>query len=153
MSRRQVGPTRPLVLHLGSMAALVLLAAGCGQPATTGTAKPEPSPATGLPDITVFLDRPSDRFPVDIDDLCGGHPFMGIDADHPHAGAHAHFDNSGKRWPKGVDEPANYPAIYAVADGVIARIENRFHLGPGNDRYGVDLAFAQDGKGATCHFC
>lgn len=156
MSGRQVDPARPLFFLLGILAALALLAAGCGQPATTstmGTAKPSSNPETRLPDIAVFLARPSDRFPVDIDDLVGGHPFMGVDAAHPHAGAHAHFDNSGKRWPKGEDEPANYPAIYAVAAGVIARIDNRFHLGPGNDRYGVDLAFAHDGKGATCHFC
>jgi hypothetical protein len=123
---------RPLFLHLGNMVALGLLAAGCREPATTKSAKPGTNPATRLPDISVFLDHPSDRFPVDIDDLCGGHPFMGTDANHPHAGAHAHFDNSGKRWPKGDDEPTNYPAIYAVADGVIVRIDDRFHLGSGN---------------------
>jgi hypothetical protein len=135
------------------MTFLGLLAVGCGKPTTTGTAKLGTSPTQRLPDISVFLDRPSDRFPVDIDDVCRGHPFMGIDADHPHAGAHAHFDNSGNRWPNGGDEPSNYPAIYAVADGVIARVDSHFHLGPGNDRYGVDLAFAQDGRAAACHFC
>jgi hypothetical protein len=77
MRGRQVYSARPLILLVGNMAALALLAAGCGKPATTGTAKPGPSPTTRLPDIVVFLDRPSDRFPVDIDDLAGGHPLWG----------------------------------------------------------------------------
>jgi hypothetical protein len=106
-----------------------------------------------LSDILVFLRKPSDRFPVDIKEISRGHPFLGVNAPHPHAGAHVHFDNSKNRWPKGNDEPASYPAVYAVADGVVSRIDTHFALTGGNDRYGVDLTFAKDGTGAGCRFC
>jgi hypothetical protein len=47
----------------------------------------------------------------------------------------------------------HYPAIYAVADGTISRVDFRFGLPGGNDRYGLDLAFAVDAQGKTCQFC
>jgi acyl-CoA synthetase (AMP-forming)/AMP-acid ligase II len=37
----------------------------------------------------------------------------------------------------------DYPAIYAVADGVVSRIDTHFANG-GNDRYGLDLMKATD---------
>ena len=105
-----------------------------------------------LPDISSFLIRPSDSFLVDLDQITGGHPFKGDDSPSPHAGVHAHFDNTGNRWPKGNDEPRNYPAIYAVADGTVGRLTTHFPLSGGNDRYGFDLEFAKDRSGATCRF-
>lgn len=87
-----------------------------------------------LPDISVFQTHPSDRFLVDLDDFTSGHPFKGVNSVQPHAGAHINFDNSANRWPKGGKEPANYPAVYAVADGVISRVDYRFGLPGGNDR-------------------
>ncbi len=57
------------------------------------------------------------------------------------------------RWPKGGKKPENFPPIYAVADGVISRVDNRFGLPGGNDRYGVDLTFAVDAKGNKFHLC
>jgi hypothetical protein len=105
-----------------------------------------------LPDISSFLTSPSDRFLVDLNEITGGHPFKGAGSPSPHAGAHVHFDNSGNRWPKGGDEPSNYPAIYAVADGTIGRLTTHFPLSGGNDRYGFDLAFAHHRSGATCWF-
>ena len=64
-----------------------------------------------LPDISLFLSTPSDRFLVDLDQVTGGHPFKGADSPSPHAGAHVHFDNTNNRWSKANDEPSNYPAI------------------------------------------
>ena len=90
---------------------------------------------------------------MDIKDVCRGHPLLGANSPHPHGGGHVHFDNSKKRWPNGKDEPGNYPAVYAVADGVIGRVDTRFGLPGGNDRYGVDLIFAKDAKGSPCRFC
>jgi hypothetical protein len=107
---------------------------------------------TNLPDISVFLTKPSDRFLVDIKEISRGHPFLGVDSPHPHAGAHVHFDNTKNRWPRGKDEPSNYPAIYAVADGIVTRIDTRFPL-ISHDRYGLDLTFAQDAKGRKIRFC
>jgi hypothetical protein len=90
---------------------------------------------------------------VDIKEVTRGHPFLGVDALRPHAGGHVHFGNTGNRWPKGNDEPAGYPAIYAVADGVVSRIDTHFPLNGGNDRYGLDLTFAKDPKGSAFRFC
>jgi hypothetical protein len=71
----------------------------------------------------------------------------------PHGGAHVHFDNTKNRWPQGKDESGNYPAIYAVANGVVSRIDTHFALSGGNDRYGLDLTFAKDQTGSACRFC
>ncbi len=106
-----------------------------------------------LPEVSVFQGHPSDRFLVDLDDFTSGHPFKGVNSAQPHAGAHINFDNSDKRWPKGGKKPANYPAIYAVADGIITRVDFRFGQRGGNDRYGLDLTFAVDGEGKECRLC
>ena len=109
--------------------------------------------ADKLPDISFFETHRSDRFLVDLDEITSGHPYKGINSTQPHAGAHVHFDNRANRWPKGGKEPPNYPAIYAVADGTISRVDSRFGQKDGNHRYGVDLAFAATRSGAACHFC
>jgi type II secretory pathway pseudopilin PulG len=106
-----------------------------------------------LPDISVFQTHPSDRFLADLDDFTSGHPFKGVNSLQPHAGAHINFDNSGHRWPRGGKGPANYPAIYAVADGVISRVDYRFGQRGGNDRYGLDLTFSVDARGKECRLC
>ena len=122
---------------------------GCAQPGegTTG------EKSTTLPQLSAFQDRPSDQFLVDFDAISSGHPFKGKRSNQPHAGCHIHFDNSENRWPVGSDRPAGYPAIHAVADGVISRVDFRFGQRGGNDRYGLDLAFAVDNQGKTCQFC
>jgi murein DD-endopeptidase MepM/ murein hydrolase activator NlpD len=106
-----------------------------------------------LPDISVFQTQPSDRFLVDFDDITSGHPFKGVNSIEPHAGAHVHFDNSANRWPKDSPAPAGFPPIYAVADGIVSRVDFRYGQGTGNDRYGLDLAFALDRSRGTCQFC
>jgi hypothetical protein len=105
-----------------------------------------------LPEISAFLRKPSDRFLVDIEEVSRGHPFLGVNSPHPHAGGHVHFDNRKRRWPRGKDEPGNYPAIYAVADGIVSRIDTHFPLGS-HDRYGLDLTFARERTGRACRFC
>jgi hypothetical protein len=126
---------------------IVFALVGCGQQQAA-----PPQASADLPDISAFLTKPSDRFLVDIEDVSRGHPLLGVNSPHPHGGGHVHFDNGKKRWPKGKDEPANYPAIYAVADGVVGRIDTKFSNGE-NDRYGVDLVFAKDRTGENCRFC
>jgi hypothetical protein len=126
---------------------IVLGLVGCGQQ----QAAPAKAQAD-LPEISAFLTKPSNRFLVDLEDLSRGHPLLGVNSPHPHGGGHVHFDNSKNRWPKGKAEPASYPAIYAVADGVVGRIDTKFSNGE-NDRYGVDLIFAKDKAGANCRFC
>ncbi|HEV3345423.1 MAG TPA: hypothetical protein VG125_33905, partial [Pirellulales bacterium] len=129
---------------------LLSVVSGCLQ-SSQGTATAGKPPL--LPDLSVFRERPSDRFLVDFNAISSGHPFKGIRSTQPHAGCHIHFDNSNKRWPVGSDEPAGYPAVYAVADGTISRVDFRFGQRGGNDRYGLDLSFAVDAEGKTCHLC
>jgi hypothetical protein len=138
-----------------SLLALMVLSLACsggGDPIGEGTHGSGAAKEADLPEITSFLTRPSDRFLVDLDEITGGHSFKGADSPSPHAGAHVHFDNTGSRYPNGRDEPRNYPAIYAVADGTIGRLTTHFPLSGGIARYGFDLAFAQDRSGATCWF-
>jgi len=112
----------------------------------------EPAAKDSLPEISAFLTKPSDRFLVDIKDVTRGHPFLGMDSPRPHAGGHVHVDNTENHWPKGRDEPDSYPAIYAVADGIVSRVDEHFDNGV-NDRYGVDLTFAKDKTGSAYQFC
>jgi hypothetical protein len=129
---------------------LLVCCTGCGDSEKRASGQ---ETGANLPDISTFVTKPSDRFLVNIEEISRGHPFLGVNSPHPHAGGHVHFDNRKNRWPAGKDEPANYPAIYAVADGVVSRIDNHFALPGGNDRYGVDLTFAKDRGGAACRFC
>lgn len=85
---------------------------------------------------------------VDLATVDAGHPFKGIRANTPHAGAHVHFDNTTNKWPSGGTAPSNYPAIYAVADGTIDRVDTHFQVGA-NYRYGFDLAFARSATGTV----
>lgn len=96
-----------------------------------------------LPEIQHFIQNPSDRFLVDTKTLVAGHPFKGKRAYSPHPGAHVHWDTMQNTWPKGGSSSNYYPAIYAVADGYIYRIDSVFHLQI-HDRYGIDLAFAEN---------
>ena len=105
----------------------------------------------GLPELAQFRTNRSDRFLVDIQYVSAGHPFKGRRALQPHQGAHIHWDNSTNAWPKGGGAVSNYPAIYAVADGYVDRIDYSFKVGA-NDRYGVSIAFAKD-KGTVYSFC
>src|SRR5581483_10108468 len=140
-----------LCLPVCASTILALACSGCG--ASLGKVEPDPQTQTNLPNIAFFLTQPSGCFLVDMKEITRGHPFLGMNSPHLHAGAHVHFDNTNNRWPKGKDEPSNYPAIYAVADGAVSRVDTRFGLPGGNDRYGVDLIFARDQAGSACRFC
>lgn len=102
-------------------------------------------PMANLPSINYFKSHPSDHFLVDMDVVGSGHPYKGKRAAEPHTGAHVHFEDDYKTWPRGGTAPSNYPPIYAVADGVVDRITNSLKVGQ-NDRYGIDIAIAKDGE-------
>ena len=104
-----------------------------------------------LPNMARFQTNRSDRFLVDLQYVSAGHPFKGRRAVQPHQGAHIHWDNSTSAWPKGGSAMSNYPAIYAVADGYVDRVDYSFKVGT-NDRYGVSIAFAKD-RGTVYSFC
>jgi len=130
-----------------------MAAAGCSRPAEPRSEASAPGGTLELSAIAAFLEKPSDRFLVDVEEISGGHPFKGVGSEFPHAGAHVHFDNTASDWPKNGESPENYPAVYAVADGVVSRVDTHFPLQGGNVRYGVDLTFARDRSGSECRFC
>jgi len=79
-----------------------------------------------LPDISQFAANKSDRFLVDLDDVRTGHPYLGENAVKSHTGGHVYFVAPN---PLGdPDDPSSYPAIYAVADGYVTRIDEYFKL-------------------------
>lgn len=106
-----------------------------------------------LPDIRDFQASRSDRFVVDLDQVRTGHPYKGTRAERPHTGAHIYFRPLARRI-KATDV-RKFPAIYAVADGVVTRVDYSFRLRAiyvsalkrrvANRRYGIGLAFAQAG--------
>lgn len=161
VSLRRIGTIMKLshffrqLLPLCAVMVLAIAYFGCGNPSDqqAGAFPPDTKADEKLPDISLFRTKPSDRFLVDVKDVTGGHPYKGVNAARPHAGAHVHFDNSRNVWPKGKDEPGNYPAVYAIADGVVSRVDTHFALPGGNDRYGLDLEFAKDEKNSAFRFC
>jgi hypothetical protein len=130
----------------------VIVALDVACPGCANSPGKAPKAKDELPEISAFLTKPSDRFLVDIKEITRGHPFLGMDSPRPHAGGHVHFDNTENQWPKGKDEPTSYPAIYAVADGVVSRVDRHFDNGV-NDRYGLDLTFAKDKTGSAYQLC
>ena len=130
---------------------MVVSACGGGSGSTGEQASIDgPASAADLPALATFRSSPSDQFLVDLTAVRGGHPFKGTDAAAPHAGAHVLFD-SGGAWPQGGSGPSSYPAIRAVADGVVDRVTNSMHVGT-NDRYGVMVGIAQDPDGTRWDF-
>ncbi|GIS60611.1 MAG: hypothetical protein CM1200mP2_28360 [Planctomycetaceae bacterium] len=114
-----------------------------------------------LPDISRFDRKKSGRFIVDLDVVRTGHPYKGTNATKPHSGAHVYFRIPDKPIPAG--NVRAFPAIYAVADGYVSRIDEYFKLRPifnralgkriANHRYGVTLAIARkDGAAVNFHY-
>ena len=114
-----------------------------------------------LPDISSLNRKKSDRFVVDLDVVRTGHPYKGTDSQKPHTGAHVYFRIPDKPIP--ARNVRAFPAIYAVADGYVSRIDEYFKLRPifnralgkriANHRYGVTLAIARkDGAAVNFHY-
>jgi hypothetical protein len=119
------------------------------------------SALAALPRINSFRDKRSNRFIVDLDVVRTGHPYKGKNAKRPHTGGHVYFKAPARQL--SADDVESYPAIYAVADGVISRIDYSFRLREmfesalgrrvANTRYGIGLMFAtQDGRPVDLHY-
>ena len=114
-----------------------------------------------LPSIKDFHQRPSDRFLVDLEVVRRGHPYKGRRAERPHTGGHVYFDVQNISGSTKTIQKS--PVIYAVADGIITRIDYSFRLREmfepalgkqvANRRYGIGLTFAREGNtGVTFHY-
>ena len=75
-----------------------------------------------LPDLSYFAINKSDRFIVDFEDVIAAHPYPGQRSPAPHNDAQIYFSNSDERW-QNERRPSDYPAIYAVADGIITGVD------------------------------
>ena len=133
--------------------------AGQGRPSTRGHDKNVE--VLNLPNISSFERNPSNRFVVDLDWVRAGHPYKGTDANQPHTGAHIYFSVPDKPIP--ASDVEAFPAIYAVADGFVFRVDEYFKqremfnrtLGKpvSNRRYGVTLAIAlQESAAVNFHY-
>ncbi len=142
---------------MGALLAVTLFPVlmGCGGDGGSSTQEEGNSStqsAPSLPDISVFQTHPTDTFLVDTAYITDGHPFKGEGAINPHEGAHLYIDNPSTTWPQGGTDPEHYPAIYAVADGTISKVDTYFPVGT-NYRYGVTLAFAKkNGADVLLHY-
>ncbi len=106
-----------------------------------------------LPDMNTFRERPSDRFLVSWEAYRTGHPYLGTNAMKPHTGGHLYFQAPDQAWDPA--RPEQYPPIFAIADGIVTRVDEAFRLRPvyfpslgttrANVRYGIDITFAQAG--------
>lgn len=106
-----------------------------------------------LPSINRFRETPSDQFLIDWQDLRTGHPYLGTASAKPHTGAHLYFKHQARQFDP--TRPEQYPPIYAVADGIVTRVDEAFLLRPvyfpnidqtrANLRYGLDITFAKAG--------
>lgn len=141
MKKRQPGAMKRASL-LTVIALSLALSQGCGGGGSGGG---ESTLYPDLPGRSQIQANRSDRFLVDVQYVDAGNPFKGRRANTPHQGAHVHWDNTSNVWPTGGTAPSNYPAIYAVADGYIDRIDYSFPVGS-NDRYGIDIAYAREGS-------
>ena len=101
---------------------------------------------SALPELSTFEANKTDQFIVDLEDVIGGHPFKGEGTKDPDDGAHVNWDNSNNKWPYGTSV-TDFPAIYAVSDGYVDRIETYDSVGGNKHKYGVNIVFAQkDGE-------
>ena len=114
-----------------------------------------------LPDIQSFRANPTDQFLVDFEQIRSGHPYLGKQSNTPHTGGHIHFVIPDE--PIDSVRPERFPAIYAMADGYVSRVDYSFRLrevfnqqlqrSVANTRYGIDLVFATlEGHPVSMHY-
>ena len=72
-------------------------------------------------------------------------PFLGAGAQNPHSGIHISWSNADGRW-SGLSKPADFPAIYAIADGVVGPIETLKLMGS-HEAYSLILTIATTSTG------
>lgn len=93
-----------------------------------------------LPSLDSFATSKTDVMPIDLSHVRAVAPYLGQDSPMPHQGMHFNFSDDGT-FATNLD-PTAYPAVYAVADGIVTTVDTSKNLGE-NDRYGVGLTIAQ----------
>lgn len=132
---------------LSLAASCLIVASACASP----TQASEPALQSGkdsparLPSIKVFAKKKSNVLPVDIERSAGTAPFLGARANSPHQGIHVYWSNQDGQWPASPGSPTDYPAVYAVADGIVGNVEPLREMGS-HQAYGLVLQVAEDGR-------
>lgn len=98
-----------------------------------------------LPSIKMFAKKKSNVLPVDISRSVGTAPFLGARAASPHQGIHVYWSNQDGQWPTAPGQPSDYPAVYAVSDGIVGNVETLRQMGS-HQAYGLVLQIAEDGR-------
>lgn len=103
------------------------------------------TPSVALPPISQFLTSKSERLPADLSTVDQTSPFLGARAQNPHQGIHVTWSNVDGRWSQAT-KPSDFPAIYAIADGVITRVDLAKQVGA-NTGQEISLSFARNAAG------
>ena len=111
----------------------------------TGTSCCDSTENSNFENITSFLTNPTDQFMVDMDVVRNSTPYYGENSQNPHTGGHIYFNEN-------LSQTKTYPDIYAIADGVVDRVDTYFEQSTGNYRYGVSIQFAEDSDGNSISF-
>lgn len=114
------------------------------QAAHSGSAPARDRPS-GLPSIQQFATKKTAVLPVDLTRAEATAPFLGARAQAPHQGIHVYWSNRDGQWPATPGAPTDYPAVYAVADGIVGGVESLRQMGS-HQAYGLLLQIAEDGR-------
>ena len=98
-----------------------------------------------LPSLASFLTKKTDVLPVDISRTSSVAPFLGARSSQPHQGMHFNWSNTDGSWTSAGTTPENFPAIRAVADGVVTMVEPLRQMGS-HQAYGLGLIIARNGR-------
>lgn len=98
-----------------------------------------------LPKLSAFATSKTDVLPVDISRTSSVAPFLGARSSQPHQGMHVNWSNADGSWNSAGSTPENFPAVRAVADGVVTMVEPHREMGV-HQAYGLGLIIAQDGR-------
>ncbi len=101
------------------------------------------SAGTGLPDLATLTAHRSDVLPIDIANASSVAPFLGVRSQMPHKGMHVNFQGVGP-FATALD-PTAYPAVRAVADGVVSSVEPLRQMGS-HQAYGFNLVIGRQGN-------
>lgn len=113
--------------------------------AASSTLPPVQDGRNGLPSIKQFATKKTSVLPVDLSRVDATAPFLGAGAARPHQGIHVYWSNRDGTWPASPARPVDYPAVYAVADGIVGNVEPLRQMGS-HQAYGLVLQIAEDGR-------
>ena len=102
-----------------------------------------PTSASALPGLSALVSKRTEVLPIDISNAASIAPFLGSRSHMPHRGIHVNFTGTGPF--AAAMEPSAYPAVRAVADGVVGAVEPLREMGA-HQAYSINLVIGQEGR-------